>query len=123
MPTVNMLSGYYLRAAPHWSKRGGVVIARMPPNPLNHRGTRLAAANLAEAAYDAYGQTGFVGRLPAVAAAVRAATSGHTTVPGGSAARREQSRQARHAATPAVIAALRGGARQPAAAGMASDFY
>lgn len=123
MPTVDIIAGYYLRAAPPWSKRGGVVIAHMPPNPLSHQGTRLAAANLAEAAYNAYGQTGRVGRLPAVAAAVRAATSGHTTVPGGAAARRDQARQARHAATPAVIAALRGGAPRMTAAASRDNFY
>jgi hypothetical protein len=68
-----------VRRAPHWSDKG-IVIANGPfYGPYDGTGPQLAArAALSAAAQSAYGRTGFVGGIPAVAAAVAEATAGRT---------------------------------------------
>ncbi len=112
-----------VRRPPPWARKSDFVLASGPFN-TNQPGQLLAKAQLIDAASAAYGRRGFVGGLPVVAAAVQQATAGHTTVPGGANARRQQARQASHAAAPGRAAAFRARASgMPTTAGAGYEMF
>jgi hypothetical protein len=91
-----------LARTPPWSKRSGITFKRYHRPDSGYQ--NLAQAQFGEAAASAFGRRGFVGGLPAVAAAVQATISGRSVGGGGS---QMQARQASHASVGQRMAALR----------------
>jgi hypothetical protein len=91
-----------LSRTPPWSRRAGMTFKRYHRPDSGYQ--NLAQAQFGEAAAAAYGRRGFVGGIPAVAAAVQGSVSGHSVGGGRSA---QQAREMSHSTVGQRMAALR----------------
>ena len=115
-----------VRRAPHWSNKGFVLANGPFYGPYSGTAAQLRARRaLTAAAIEAYGQHGFPGGIPVVAARVAAATSGQShggRDPNAVRAQAHEMAQKRLAAYDRRIAQMMGGGRAAGGAGEASFF-